>query len=368
MSAADDAAPISAAEAKALFAPLVGVPALVLAVSGGPDSTALLVLMARWRAALKRGPKLIAVTVDHGLRRESAAEARAVKHLARRLGVPHRTLRWTGKKPATGLQEAARNARYQLLAAVAKSARARAIVTAHTLDDQAETVLLRMGRGSGLSGLGAMVRESPLPVDGDGIALVRPLLEVPKARLVATLARAKIGFAEDVSNRDPRFTRTRMRELMPVLAREGISARSLSRLAGRLRRADAAIETAVDEAMAKLSQDACSDKGAIMFGAERFFRLPAEVALRLLGRAIARAGNEATVRLGKLESLYEALAAAQQARTSRLRRTLGGASVTLSPPKLVIERAPPRRRSSSGAMVGKPACGRPSRGRMARKN
>ena len=84
-----------------MFAPLFRHPAVVLAVSGGPDSTALLLLMARWRRALKRGPKLLAVTIDHGLRRTSAAEARAVKVLARRLGVPHRTMRWGGKKPAS---------------------------------------------------------------------------------------------------------------------------------------------------------------------------------------------------------------------------------------------------------------------------
>src|SRR5262249_57500695 len=144
VSAAEDAARVSGAEAKALFAPLARVPALVLAVSGGPDSTALLMLMARWRSALKRGPKVIAVTVDHGLRPASAGEARAVKELARRLGVGHRTVRWEGKKPATGLQEAARAARYRLLAAAAKSAKAGIIVTAHTLDDQPPTVLLPM--------------------------------------------------------------------------------------------------------------------------------------------------------------------------------------------------------------------------------
>jgi tRNA(Ile)-lysidine synthase len=365
VSAADDAAPVSAAEAKALFAPLLRPGTLVLAVSGGPDSTALLLLMARWRRALKRGPKLIAVTVDHGLRRASASEARAVKRLARRLGVPHRTVRWTGKKPATGLQEAARNARYRLLAAEAKSAKASAIVTAHTLDDQAETLLLRMGRGSGVSGLGAMARESPPPVNGEGLVLVRPLLELPKARLIATLAHAKIEFADDASNRDPRFTRARLRALMPALAREGISARNLSRLAGRLRRADAALETVADEAMARLSQESRSDHRPIVFDAEKFIRLPAEVALRLLGRAIARIGAEGAIRLGKLESLYEALANAQASKTFRLRRTLGGALVTLSPLKLVVERAPPRRTSSSAALAGKPARGRrPSRGRM----
>jgi tRNA(Ile)-lysidine synthase len=353
VSAADEAAPLSAAEAKALFAPLACASALVLAVSGGPDSTALLMLMARWRSAFKRGPKLIAVTVDHGLRRASAGEARAVKRLARRLGVPHRTVRWKGKKPASGLQEAARAARYRLLAAAAKSARAGAIVTAHTLDDQAETVLLRMSRGSGLGGLGAMARSSPLPVNGTPeIMLVRPLLEIPKARLVATLARAKIEFADDASNRDPRFTRARLRELMPALAREGLDARRLSRLAGRLRRAEAAIEMAVDDAMKALSRTPWPDRTPIAFDAEKFAHLPAEVGLRLLGRAIAHAG-EGAIRLGKLENLYEALAVARAGKTFRLRRTLGGALVTLTSMQLVVERAPARRRRPPAAIAGK---------------
>ena len=129
MSTADGAAPISPAEAQTLFADLAAAPALIIAVSGGPDSTALLVLAARWRAAHKRGPTLLAVTVDHGLREESAREARAVKRLAGRLGVRHRTLRWTGTKPATGLQEAARTVRYRLLAAAARGAGARHVLT-----------------------------------------------------------------------------------------------------------------------------------------------------------------------------------------------------------------------------------------------
>src|SRR5919198_2594622 len=123
-------------------------------------------LVARWRRARRTGPRLFAVTIDHGLRRESAAEARAVKRLARRLGIVHRTVRWRGKKPASGLQQAARTARYRLLATAAKAARADAVLTAHTLDDQAETVLIRMSRGSGLAGLTAMAPASPLPVHG----------------------------------------------------------------------------------------------------------------------------------------------------------------------------------------------------------
>src|SRR5260221_13130490 len=286
---ADDAAHVSAAEAKALFAPLARHPAVVLAVSGGPDSTALLLLMARWRRALKRGTILLEVLIDHGVRLTAAAEARAVKSLARRLAVPHRTMRWEGKKPASGLQQAARHARYRLLADAARSAKASAIITAHTLDDQAETVLLRLSRGSGLTGLSAMARESPLP--GNGVVLVRPLLDIPKARLIAMLTRVKIRFADDPSNRDPRFTRVRLRELMPALAHEGLSARSLWRLAGRLRRADAAIETAGVEAMEKLCGSS-PDHARIVVDAEELFRLPAEVALRLLWRGIALDGAQ----------------------------------------------------------------------------
>ena len=347
MSAADDAAPVSAAEAKTLFASLARAKVLVLAVSGGPDSTALLVLAARWRRALKRGPKLVAVTVDHGLRPSSAAEARAVKRLSRSLGVPHRTLRWQGRKPKTGLQQNARAARYRLLASVARSANAGHILTAHTLDDQAETVLIRMSRGSGLTGLGAMAKVARLPSsDSSDIALVRPLLDIPKARLIATLARAKIAFADDPTNNDPRFTRARLRELMPVLAREGLDARRFALLAQRMRRAEAAIETAVDVAAAASSW---SDRGPIVFSAEKFARLPEEVALRLLGRAIARTGGARVLQLGKLETLVRALRGQNAGKTVPLCRTLGGAMVTLNASNLVVERAPARRAPTSPA-------------------
>ncbi len=353
MSAADTAAPVSPAEAKTLFGPLAHLPALVLAVSGGPDSTALLMLAARWRRALKQGPKLLAVTVDHALRKESAGEARAVQRLARRLGVPHRTLRWQGRKPATGLQEAARDARYRLLAATARSAKAAHIVTAHTLDDQAETVLIRMARGSGVTGLCAMARVSPLPAGGENeIMLIRPLLDIPKARLVATLERAKIEFVDDASNRDPRFTRVRLRALMPVLAGEGLDARRFALLARRLRRADAAIEMAVTAAAAALAQPPWPDRGPIVFDAKEFARLPAEVALRLLGRAIACIADEGLLQLGKLETLYEALQNGWligATRPGRFRRTLAGAVVSLDANRLAVERAPARRRRRGAA-------------------
>src|SRR6202012_2197316 len=131
-------------DAKALFAAWKDAPALLLAVSGGPDSVALMWLAARWRNALSRGPRLLAVTVDHGLRQEAAREARDVKNLARTLGVAHRTVRWTGAKPKTGIPGAARPARYQLLAGAARKCGASHVLTGHTRDDQAETLLMRL--------------------------------------------------------------------------------------------------------------------------------------------------------------------------------------------------------------------------------
>jgi tRNA(Ile)-lysidine synthase len=331
-----------ASEAKSLFSGLQSLPALVLAVSGGPDSTALMVLAARWRDSLKTRPKLVAVTVDHGLRKESKAEAAAVARLARKLAIAHRTLRWTGRKPKTGLQKAARLTRYRLLGDAARKTGATHVLTAHTLDDQAETVLLRMSHGSGLAGLGAMQRISTVPHD-ETIFLVRPLLDIAKSRLIATLRAAGIPYADDPSNRDPRFTRARLRGLMNLLAEEGLDAVRLARLARRLRRADAAIERAVEDAVAELFVELPAGE-AIAIESRRFADLPAEVALRLLGRALARLGDEGPVELGKLETLKTALDEAQNGAEHRFRRTLAGAIVTLKDPQIIVEGAPPRRR------------------------
>ena len=337
-----EAKAVSASEVTSLFSGLQSLHVLVLAVSGGPDSTALMILAARWRDSLTTKPKLVAVTVDHGLRKESKVEAAAVARLARNLDIAHRTLRWTGRKPKTGLQEAARLTRYRLLGNAARKAGGTHILTAHTLDDQGETVLIRMSRGSGLSGLGAMQRISAVP-HADELVVVRPLLEIPKARLIATLQATGIPFADDPSNRDPRFTRARLRGLMHSLAEEGLDAAQLARLARRLKRADVAIETAVDRAATDLFVD-LPGAPAIAIESRRFANLPAEVALRLLGRALARIGDEGPVELGKLEAFKSALDEAQNSAESRFRRTLAGAIVTLKDRQILVERAPPRRR------------------------
>jgi tRNA(Ile)-lysidine synthase len=333
----DDHSAISVQHAKNLFAGWKAVPALVLAVSGGPDSIALMWLAARWRRGLKRGPRLIAVTVDHGLRAEAAREALEVKRLARVLELEHRTLRWRGAKPKTGLPAAAREARYRLLADAARKSGASHVVTAHTRDDQAETLLMRMLRGSGIAGLAAMARES----ERDGVVLARPLLEISKAQLIATLRKAKIAFADDPSNRDTNFTRPRLRALMPALAVEGGDARSLARLASRLARANAAVEILADGAERYLAL-----KGNALhagFDAQAFAALPEEVRLRLLKRAIDRSGHEGPAELGKIEALLAALDRAGAGRRTRLKQTLAGAVVSLIGGQIHVTAAPPRR-------------------------
>ena len=350
----DDHAPISAREAKRLFADFKRAPALVLAVSGGPDSVALMWLAARWQRSLAHGPQLVVVTVDHGLRAEAAREAREVKRLAASLGLTHRTLRWRGAKPNTGLPAAAREARYRLLAQAARAMGATHVLTAHTRDDQAETLLMRLLRGSGIAGLSAMARVTTR----DGIVLARPLLDVPKSQLIATLKRARIGFADDPSNRDTAYTRPRLRALLPQLAREGGDVRNLVRLAARLARANAAVEVMTDgaERFLRLRDRGDAPHGATArsFEAKAFAAVPEEVRLRLLLRAINSLGHEGPAELGKVETLLAALdqAIAEGPRSPAngrpaLKQTLAGALISLAAGRIHVAPAPARRRKGS---------------------
>lgn len=338
-----DEASVTSTEARRLFADWADVPALVLAVSGGPDSTALMFLAAKWRSSLKRGPRLLVVTVDHGLRKEAAAEAKAVASVARALKLEHAILRWRGPKPSTGLPAAAREARYRLLASAAQKAGAKHILTGHTSDDQAETLLMRMSRGSGLAGLGAMQRQA---VRGD-VVIGRPFLGIAKARLVATLLKAKIGSADDPTNRDLSFTRPRFRQLMPLMAREGLDSRNLGRLAQRLSRANAALEAVVGVMERAIGRVGAGD--TIEIDARAFATLPDEIALRLLGRAVSAVGHEGPVELAKLESLLAAVQAPLRADRAggRVKLTLAGALVACANDCITVEAAPPRRSKRS---------------------
>jgi tRNA(Ile)-lysidine synthase len=328
-SALDDAA------VSAVFAPLAGRRGVLLAVSGGSDSTALLHLYARWRDLSGAAPPAMVATVDHRLRPDSGAEAAAVAALAANRGLPHATLPWVGDKPGGDLQAAARAARYQLLAEYARAHGLESVVTAHTRDDQAETLLLRLGRGSGLSGLAAMRPERLL---AEGVTLVRPFLAVGRDALRATLSAAALGWIEDPSNVDRRFARPRLRALAPALAAEGLDAESLATAARRLARADAAIETATDVLAAAALRPHAGGFAAITLAP--LFKAPEEIALRLLGRTIGAVGGEPYgPRHDRLERLVAELLAD---RVERFRRTLGGAVVERQGDRLWVLREPGR--------------------------
>ena len=170
-----------------------------------------------------------------------------VARMAESFGLRHAILTWTqGASQSGGLQERAREARYDLMAAYCHAHDIPALVTAHHLDDQAETFLMRLKRGSGLDGLAAIPEESVW----SGIAVLRPLLDMPKARLAATLVAAGLGWAEDPSNRDQRFERARMRADGEALAKLGLTPEALARSARRLRRARAALDAAAQTFLA----------------------------------------------------------------------------------------------------------------------
>ncbi len=294
-------------EADRLLAWLEGAQGVALAVSGGADSVALMRLYAAWRDRRRPGVPSVVLTVDHGLRPDSAREAAQVARWAADLGLAHELLTWTGDKPATGIQAAARRARYRLMRARCVSLGLTHLITAHHLDDQAETVLMRAARGSGLDGLAAMAAQVPL----GGPMLVRPLLEIPKSRLLATLDELGQTWVDDPSNDDRRFVRARWRRLMPALAAEGLTPERLGELARRAGRARAALEAAAD---ALCRQAVCADAaGFCRLDARALTEASEDTGLRVLSRVVrGAAGAERAPRQHRLERLYAALAAHAQ--------------------------------------------------------
>lgn len=181
---------------------------VIVAVSGGSDSTALLTGARCWLSRHFPNKNIVAVTVDHGLRTEAAAEAVKVSELCGRLGIEHRTMRWQGEKPETGIAAAAREARYRLLAEAAEESRTDLVLTGHTADDQAETVRMRMERGTG-PGLAGMARATLF--DGR-IWVARPLLVHTRSELRTFLRQSDIEWIDDPSNTDTGFERVRVRK------------------------------------------------------------------------------------------------------------------------------------------------------------
>ncbi|MGO8831930.1 MAG: tRNA lysidine(34) synthetase TilS [Roseiarcus sp.] len=313
---------ISPARIEALLAPLAQAKKLLLAVSGGPDSTALLLMAARWAKPAGR-PGVEVATVDHAMRAGSRAEAEAVGALARRLGLAHHLIEWRGVKPRSRIQERAREARYRLLGACAREVGADVLVTAHHADDQAETVLFRLLRGSGIAGLRGMQSAA---AQGEA-TLARPLLGLRKAELVAFCEACGEAFACDPSNEDPRFKRTHLRRLAALLAAEGLGVEEIARLSRRAARMEQAVAAQARAAAARLGWTSPRPTR----DAQALFDEPLEIAQRLLAGEIARvAGKEPRqIRLEQIEALAQALRQAR-AQNKALRANVGGASVRMS--------------------------------------
>jgi tRNA(Ile)-lysidine synthase len=315
--------PLSNEGLERLFSSLNQASGILAAVSGGPDSMALMHGLARWAANGHRTPIHVA-TVDHGLRAEAAEEAAFVAHEAALLSLPHRILAWSGQKPETGIQEAAREARYRLLVEHAREAGASHLVTAHTLDDQAETVMMRLSRGSGLSGLAGMRRET----NRQGIRHVRPLLGLPKSRLLDLCRLQGWRYVTDPSNADERYARVRWRRLMPLLAAEGLTAERLARFAERAAQADEALDLKAKEALDR--GEPIFEAGTLSFHTRALTDEPFGIALRVLELALMQAGLDLdNSRLHRLETCTERLLQAARAGEA-LSLTIAGAHLRLA--------------------------------------
>ena len=296
--------------------PFEGAPNVAVAVSGGPDSMALVLLVEDWARA--QGGRVTALTVDHDLRPESAGEARRVGVWLIRRGIDHRVLRWRGPKPGAGVQAAAREARYRLMTAWCRNAGVLHLLLAHHREDQAETYLLRMERGSGRDGLAAMAAVVETPA----VRLVRPLLRIPRARLRATLESRDQGWIDDPSNRDPNFARVRLRDSLSGPRTDPDSTRRLAEAARRAALKRIFLEDATSAWLARC----CTvyPAGYARLDVRGLSTAPDEVRLRVLGRIVLCIGGASYApRLKRLLRLHRSIADGGPHKA----RTLGGCRI-----------------------------------------
>ena len=319
-------------DAAALFAPLEEFARLGLAVSGGADSLALLLLAARFATTSAARARFFVYSVDHGLRPEAADEVAFVVQHAERLDFAARPLRWSGPKPRTGLQQAAREARYALIAEAMRADAVPVLLTAHHLGDQAETVLMRLAHGSGLEGLRGMDYFSEVA----GLSLVRPLLGIHPDALRQLVAEAGLTPVVDPSNADADYERVRWRQLLPQLAALGLDAARLSQFALRMRDADRALEHATARALAEVSFSA--GQAAATLDRALLRRQPHAVAVRVVGRMLERVGGSRKPHaLAPVEALTDRLL------REPCKATLHGCVVTATATQIRVSREGPRR-------------------------
>jgi tRNA(Ile)-lysidine synthase len=322
--------PLTMAELAAVLAALGGFearPVIAVAVSGGPDSLALILLAQCW--ARQRGGQAWALTVDHGLRPDSAEEARTVAGWLATRAIPHEILVWAGDKPTSGIQERAREARYRLLQRWCRAHGVLHLFLAHHREDQVETYLIRRRAGSGIDGLAGMSAVRELA----GCRLVRPLLSVPRARLLAVLEAEGQPFLRDPSNLNPAFERARLRLYPPVIPERPGASDPQSELracgAARIER-----ERALDDLLARAVS--LHPAGFAALETSVLSAVEADLAERLLGRVAASIG---AARYPARRARLARLRAGLMARPDRA-RTLGGCRFVPWRGRLLVLREP----------------------------
>jgi len=278
-----------------------------VAVSGGGDSIALMHLLTRWARDTGRAPPQV-ITVDHGLRASSASEARKVSAWAKRAGLVVQSLRWTGPRPKADVEAAAREARYRLMGEHARRKKLAALYVGHTRDDQVETFLLRLMRGSGLDGLAAMRALAPYPLSGfRDLCVVRPLLGLEREAVRAHLRAGRHAWLEDPMNEEERFARVRLRRLLPQLEAAGLTRARIAAAAGHLTRAREALETVTAAVLARAVRRVGD---TIHLDAAALAAAPREVGLRALAQLLMIvSGQSYRPRFERLERLFERVCA-----------------------------------------------------------
>lgn len=299
---------------------------IALAVSGGPDSMALAYCVKRWGLR-----DCVALIVEHGLRPESAEEAACVRTRLLDMGVAAEILPWTHGDLSGRIHEIAREARYGLLFAACRRLGAGDLLLAHHSGDQAETVLMRLAKGSGIDGLAGI----PPQQEREGIRLVRPFLGLTKERLIATCDAAKIAYVTDPSNASAKYARGRLRKILPLLEAEGLSVGNLTMLATRAREAKEALGFVTAEFLKTAARAEIG--GTVCLKRQSLRDIPRAIALRALTAALRLVHDDAyPPEYAPLSALLDEVVQGGKSAT----RTLYGCMVSVSANKVTVLREP----------------------------
>ena len=281
-------------------------------------------LFADWAEGQRVAPPAV-LLVDHGLRPQSHEDALEAARWARAAGLSAHVLHWQGSKPELNIEDRARTERYRLLGGWCAAHRVPDLFVAHTREDQAETFLLRLGRGSGVDGLSAMGAIAPLPIWGNlKVRLLRPLLDFGRAELRDFLTARGAPWLEDPMNEDSRFARVRIRKILPRLAAAGIPVQRIAEAARHLARAREALDAATEDF---LSRHARLQSNFALLDAAALASARREIGLRALCAILGHIGAPAyRPRFERLEALFDAILAGGFAA-----RTLSGCRVGKAP-------------------------------------